>query len=155
MSTTVTIKGWPNAAGTALDGTEFSYVHMSNTQASQFVRYVGIYCHALPQPKIRCVPSEDSLRHVPCISTFPFLPPSRAIPFYTNRYSNNSIHAHAPLLVADSQPLNSLEKVDVRKLAHFFNIVGFYNLFIVEQHPGWRRITLLELLANEGNIMTE
>lgn len=51
--------------------------------------------------------------------------------------------------------LNLLEKVHICKLAHFFDVVGFYNLFVVEEHPcGLTRAVLAEGLANEGNVVT-
>ena len=46
-----------------------------------------------------------------------------------------------------------LEKIHIRKLAHFFNIMRLHHLFVVEEHPG-RRLLALQSLSNEGDVVT-
>lgn len=49
--------------------------------------------------------------------------------------------------------LHSLEKVHVRKLAHFLDIMSLYDLFIIEEHPRGR-IFAFHRLSNESDIVT-
>ena len=47
-----------------------------------------------------------------------------------------------------------LEKVHIRKLAHFFNIMRLHYLLVIEEHPG-RCLLALQGLSNEGNVVTD
>lgn len=50
--------------------------------------------------------------------------------------------------------LRSLEKVHIRKLAHFLDIVSLHNFFVVEKHPRGR-IFALHRFSNKSDVVAK